>query len=577
MRQRSISFATLALAAFALTVATFGAMGAQWRELSPSWTGRVSGIVALDAATLLMATPGGGVWRSTDSGATFSWAGNYGLGDFTAVDLAVDRNDPNRLFLRTWNGVLVSTDRAASWTRTLYSQRNGGDTSNFLPPLTCGLSSQCDHGPPGYEPKPFTQMVFSSVQSTVLTSLPCGGLQYSTDHGASFQQHWPFAPESTQGRSGGNCIMSIAADEISGHVYIANLMASEPGVWRSARPWTPTGPPSPIAGEAEWVRADAGLPPSLRVDAIAWGGQRDRLMLVITDTSAPSGIRPFLYDGATWTERPVASCANAPLSNVRPLVWGGGDDYFLGGIVFAYTVSAGNDWICPPLVTQFIDIRAIHANRALGRVWIGGDANWGSNDLISSFPWTMGSGLGSPTRIKGTGITALQAYSVALIPRPGAPARISVGAHDTNSACSSDGGNTWSLERNGVIGVIGETQSIIWRRHGAGDVLYGRNTTGPIVRATNASSAAACGDISYSEITYPDSFVGASAMLGPHTMAVQPNDPDRVFAIPGGGPDSLYDARHPPCRPDRAGWMARHRIPDSTGRWVAASPNQPVR
>jgi hypothetical protein len=108
-----------------------------WTELGPQFAGRVSAIVATTASNVWVATPGGGVWKSTDGGATFTWAGNYALGDFTAVHLALDRNDPSRMYLRTVSGVLVSTDGAAHWTRTLYSLPQG-DT----PPRIRGMSAR---------------------------------------------------------------------------------------------------------------------------------------------------------------------------------------------------------------------------------------------------------------------------------------------------------------------------------------------------------------------------------------------------------------------------------------------------
>src|SRR5512142_2137282 len=83
---------------------------ATWTELGPKGAGRVSGIVATDVNHVWVATPGGGVWKSSDGGANFTWAGNYGLGDFTDVALALDRNDPSRMYLRAWSGFLVSTD-----------------------------------------------------------------------------------------------------------------------------------------------------------------------------------------------------------------------------------------------------------------------------------------------------------------------------------------------------------------------------------------------------------------------------------------------------------------------------------
>ncbi|HEX7679873.1 MAG TPA: hypothetical protein VF713_17220, partial [Thermoanaerobaculia bacterium] len=72
-------------------------VGDTWTELGPKFAGRVSGLAATDANHLWLASPGGGVWKSSDGGSTFTWAGNYALGDFTAVHLALDRNDPTRM------------------------------------------------------------------------------------------------------------------------------------------------------------------------------------------------------------------------------------------------------------------------------------------------------------------------------------------------------------------------------------------------------------------------------------------------------------------------------------------------
>src|SRR5215472_701071 len=93
-----------------------------WVELGPHSSGRVSAIAVEDLQHLWAASPGGAVWKSADGGGHWVSAGNYGLGDFTALDLAFDRNDQHRLFLRTWNGFLVSTDGGAHWKQTLFGQ-----------------------------------------------------------------------------------------------------------------------------------------------------------------------------------------------------------------------------------------------------------------------------------------------------------------------------------------------------------------------------------------------------------------------------------------------------------------------
>ena len=73
MRRFCLVLLATALPAFAST----------WTELGPKYPGRVSAIAASDAAHVWVATPGGGVWKSSDGGATFTWAGNYALGDFS--------------------------------------------------------------------------------------------------------------------------------------------------------------------------------------------------------------------------------------------------------------------------------------------------------------------------------------------------------------------------------------------------------------------------------------------------------------------------------------------------------------
>src|SRR5215472_11351170 len=156
----------------------------RWTELGPPGSGRISGIVLSDANHLWVTSPGGGVWKTTDGGAHWVWAGNFGLDDFTALDIAFDRvpsvGRRHRMFLRTWNGFWVSTDEGATWTRTLFSVGNG-DTSFFQPFLVCSIGRP---GPGGRIP-----IVLGSV---VLTALPCNGLQYSIDRGNNFTQLWPF-------------------------------------------------------------------------------------------------------------------------------------------------------------------------------------------------------------------------------------------------------------------------------------------------------------------------------------------------------------------------------------------------
>jgi hypothetical protein len=489
-----------------------------WVELGPRSSGRVSAIAASDVNHLWAASPGGGVYKTVDAGAHWMWAGNYGLGDYTALDLLRDRNNPGRMYLRTWNGFLVSTDGAGHWRQTLYGQ--GGDTSNFLPGYACGASAVC--GTASYsELKPLTQMALSPRQSVLLTALPCEGLHYSTDSGETFKHLWLFAGNHPE-LNPDNCIRSIAADEATGRVYLAT-MASAPHVFRSSQRWTAAGPLSGMTWEAVNRGFNENNEP---VSAIAWGGSADRLMAVATNWSVqPSHGTAYLFNGTAWMPKPFRN-PDCIMSEVRPLVWGGGNDFFIGGVTFGFTNNAGDSWTCPKLNQQYVDIRAILADSRLGRVWIGGDQSaLESYSVISSYPWTQGKPLGAPSGSTGLGISSWQAYSVAIPPSSAHPRRLMLGAQDIAAACSDDGGAHWQVARTD------ESQSLAWRRIGAGDVLYSYSTLGTLQRSYNAGSAANCSAITFSDASPPDPLRESKGMVGPHTMAIHPINANRIYTV----------------------------------------------
>jgi hypothetical protein len=515
--------------ALALTLVGFlslspGPPNRTWLDLGPHSSGRVSAIAVADLQHIWAASPGGGVWKSVDGGTHWTWAGNYGLGDYTALDLEFDRNEPNRLYLRTWNGFLFSTDGGAHWKQTLYSQGPNGDTSNYQPSFACGAFPAC---PPyanvtEFEPRPFTQMVFSARQSILLTALPCGGLQYSTDSGNTFKQLWPF-PGPHPETNPDNCIISIAADEATGKIYFASMGSGDSThIFRSTAPWTATGPPA----VARWEMANFGITGRQPAASLVWGGSANRLMAVVTDWSVnPSHATAYLFDGTRWTPKPFNN-PRCIMSDARPLVWGGGNDFFVGGVTFGYTTNAGGSWTCPDLNQQYVDIRAIHADRKLKRVWIGGDNSaLESHFVISSYPWNPGAPLGTPAGLTGLGMATWQAYTVAAPPQGERRNRIIVGAQDIAAACTDDGGGHWQLLPTD------ESQSLVWRKNGAGDVVYSYSTLGTLQRSNNAGTAATCANITFTSASPPDSLRESKAFVGPHTMAVHPTDPNRIYLV----------------------------------------------
>ncbi len=501
-----------------------------WAELGPRSSGRVSAVVATDVNHLWAASPGGGVWKSTDAGAHWVWAANYGMGDFTALDLAVDRDVPSRMYLRTWNGFWVSTDGAAHWTRTLFATgTSSSDVSSYQPGYVCGVFPACPPfaSVPLSEPRPFTQMLLPARPgirpSLLLTALPCAGLHYSTNRGSTFTQLWPF-PGAHPETNADNCISSIAGDEATGKVYLVTMGEGSGGdhthIFRSVEAWTASGPPATL----HWELVNSGITQTHAAASIAWGGSANRLMTIITDYSlGPSNATAYLFNGTNWIPKPFHNPA-CIMSDARALVWGSGDDFFAGGVTFGYTTNAGNTWVCPSLGNQYVDIRAIHANRSLGRVWIGGDQSaLDAHFVISSYPWTPGAGLGTPTGITGLGMATWQTYTVAAPPVGAHPRRILVGAQDIADACSDDDGAHWSLVPTQ------ETQSLIWKRIASGDVLYSYSTLGTLQRSTNAASAASCAAITFTDVSPPEALRETRGWVGPHAIAVHPGDANKVF------------------------------------------------
>ncbi len=492
--------------------------GDTWTELGPKFAGRVSAIAATNANNVWLASPGGGVWKSTDGGANFTWAGNYGLGDFTAVHLALDRNDPTRMYLRTWSGVLVSTDGAAHWTRTLYSLPQGDAPYPY--PSFCSSWPACPPFANSHpdEPHPWAQAVFSPSQSVIVTALPCQGLQYSIDSGNHFTQLWPFAGPTPQ-QNPDNCINSIAVDDITHKVWFTT-MNDATHVYRSSAAWTAAGPPAGMT----WQFPSSGLPPAGHTPAaIAWaGGTADKMMMLVYTGSDHV---PYLFDGATWIAKPWNNPACA-MVDARALVAGSGNDFYAGGVTFAYTLNNGDTWTCPSLGSQWSDIRAIFASPAAHRLWIGGDQNGlGGNALMTRFTWNPGVAPSAPVPLTANGLSTWQSYSMAKAP---ASNRLIVGAQDVGVACSDNDGLNW------VLTPPDEKQSIVWAKSGGGNTLYGYGTQTTMHKTTNAASAATCGAISWSNVSPPDMLKTIKIFSAPRTMTVDPMNASKVFALIGG-------------------------------------------
>lgn len=95
--------------------------GLKWRLIGPYRGGRVTAVagIAGDTKTYYMGTPGGGVWKTTDTGTT--WFPIFDAAHVASIgDLVVTPSNPNIIYVATGeqtdgNGVWKSTDAGATW------------------------------------------------------------------------------------------------------------------------------------------------------------------------------------------------------------------------------------------------------------------------------------------------------------------------------------------------------------------------------------------------------------------------------------------------------------------------------
>ena len=80
MKSRARMYPLVVFACVSLAIASLAAQ--QWSERGPVIGGRLSAIVAADGGrTLIVASPGGGVWRSADGGRLWTFPPNRGAAD----------------------------------------------------------------------------------------------------------------------------------------------------------------------------------------------------------------------------------------------------------------------------------------------------------------------------------------------------------------------------------------------------------------------------------------------------------------------------------------------------------------
>ena len=224
-----------------------------WTALGPGNIGgrtRALAIDPTDTTRLFAAGVGGGVWRSTDSGA--SWVPTDDLmANLAVCSMVMDPTDPNTIYAGTGegflnvdairgDGVFKTTDGGANWTQ-IPSTRSNSDffyvnsltiSSNgqtLLAATTTGIFRSPDAG------QTWNQAFNGGIGNIAFnpsdsSNAVAGGLDnrrayYSTDGGASWQQ-------ATSPTAGGGRVQVCYAAANTSTVY-ASVAANPSEIWRS--------------------------------------------------------------------------------------------------------------------------------------------------------------------------------------------------------------------------------------------------------------------------------------------------------------------------------------------------------
>jgi hypothetical protein len=480
----------------------------RWTGNGPGLAGRLSGIVAspTNRNTLLVSSPGGGVWRTTNGGVSWAQPGNYALGDYSVLLLEWDRVRSERLYASTYSDLYATTDLGDHWHNLTHF---GGYPAPLMP---------LDHTS---DPRPFAQLVYSAAaaQSTVFWSKPCLGLYYSYD-GSSFKQHWPFSGGAT---NPDNCILAIAGDDATGYVYFSTMNRDPFGpahLFRSACPWTATTPC------LSWANANTNLPSNALVASIAYGGSANVLAAALEVNS--STMVHKTTSGTSWSA--VAVQPPSPAWDPRVLVSPAPNQLLLSTVLAYETHNWGASWNQVWYSGMHPDVRAFYwATFQSGNfLWMTTDGNDSSGTCASIARWNFIPG-STPTGGVTVGVNGLNTwqcyYMVATGNNGGARRRFFMGALD-NGCLASDDGTTWTTSGTPPSG-CGDYIAMAFAPSNP-DRAYARTCDGgSFARSDNAYSAASCAAVTWSSIT-PATANYAPTVWSEGMIAVSPLNANHV-------------------------------------------------
>lgn len=375
----------------------------RWVQLGPWVGGRLSGIVAKeDDRELFVASPGGGVWYTNNNGTTWvdpSDRTRRPMADRNAFHLERDADFVSpapfgRIFATTWSDLYATEDNGQTW-------RNLTGLGGYpAPPMP---TSRAD-------PRPFT-LLKQSGRRVVFWAKPCDGLYFSSEANLSltFQRIVPLLAGSV---TPGGCIQSIAADDMTGHVFLCVVdVAGGTHIYRSSCPFNDAWPVcAGGAGGLVWHDVTGTLPP-LNGPTLSWNGVANEISLLTYESDNASHVwRGVMVDRSdptappvtTWTQLTAMPSGGMPpftSSDPRPLLWFDAHTFVLGSVVpYQYTgarpgASEVNLWHDIMSVSNpHADVRAFYRSRPEDRhqsLWMATDGTaFGQLANIMTVPLT---------------------------------------------------------------------------------------------------------------------------------------------------------------------------------------------
>ncbi len=481
---------------------------AGWIPLGPELPGRINAVLVHPTNPLyrMAGASGGGVWVSTSTTSGWALARNLGLEDFHVRHLAWDRTHGERIYASTRSDLYASIDFGGTWSN-LTGTRSPA-------PLTSGG-----------EYKGFAHLAGAEGQ-VVLWAKPCSGLFYSLD-GAKFVQHFPF----TGGTSNpDNCVSAIAADDVSGRVYIALAEATYGNrIYRTRCSWWDTDPCT------SWEPMSDGLPEHGRVVELTWRGTAHRLAAVLE-----SPTRVVTSDGGEpWcaTDGALPTASWAPRTLIAPSE----HQLILGAVIGYQTTDGGETWSSVWADELHPDVRGIYWDEPRRKLWFATDGHTiGTAGVFGTFDFIPGQAPTNPFVFVTPGLSTWQPYVTTLagISQPGYKRRLFSGSQDNGLLCSDNLGLNWEAIQDGTG--CGDNFALAIAPSDP-DHGYVRSCDGEVLgRTFNARSAAVCEDVVWSTVRpriqpaiHRASRLEAPAVWTPASIAIYPTDPDLVAFATG--------------------------------------------